>query len=119
FLKLDVEGAELRLLKGARKSLERFEPFILFEVNEGALQLQGASGDEIFKFLDSLSYRLYLFDPETGLPAPCSEGRFSENVLAVPPTRELPSNVFMNIPQWRTEASNNRLFAIDVAPAKQ
>jgi hypothetical protein len=97
-IKLDVEGAEFRVLTGARATLERFRPIVIFEANDQALQTLGSNRDEVVKFLASQGYRVYLFDPETGCPAPAAEGCFSENMIAVPAERQLPESVFSPVP---------------------
>lgn len=49
-IKLDIEGAEVRALRGAYKML-RHHPFVLTEINEGALERAGASFQELRKML--------------------------------------------------------------------
>ncbi len=83
-LKLDVEGAELRVLQGATGTLRRCRPVVLFEVLERALGYQGTSGDELLAFLRELRYSIYVFDEKTGLPTPADPDLRSENMLALP-----------------------------------
>ena len=98
FLKIDVEGAELRVLAGAQGALKRFRPMILLEVSDSSLMAQGSSGDELIRFVESQAYRLYLFDPGTGLPVPAFEGRYGANMLAVPVERNLPEAALLPLP---------------------
>lgn len=98
FIKIDVEGAELKVLTGARKTLQQFRPFVLFEANNRSLQQQGADVRELIHFLTSESFQIYLFDSNTGCPAVAREGCFSENMLAVPEERALPESVFLAAP---------------------
>ncbi|HEX5053479.1 MAG TPA: FkbM family methyltransferase [Planctomycetota bacterium] len=85
FVKIDVEGYELRVLRGASALLARHRPAVLFEVNEAALRRAGASGREVCDFLLGRGYRLrYLhggrfcdYDPATML------SRKLHNVIAV------------------------------------
>lgn len=51
FIKIDVEGYELNVLRGAEQTINRFHPKLLVEINEGALQRQGASAEEISVWL--------------------------------------------------------------------
>ncbi len=98
FLKIDVEGAEMRVLAGARDALRRFRPFILLEMNDPSLKIQGSSRDDLIQFLESHDYRLYLFDPATGLPVAAFEGRYGDNMLAVPVERNLPESALLPLP---------------------
>lgn len=62
FLKLDVEGCEVRALIGALETIKRCKPVMLIEVNVGALERQGFSKRNIHEQLWGLDYRFeYLF----------------------------------------------------------
>jgi len=60
FIKVDIEGSEVDFLRGAREALCAFKPAILIEINQGALQVFGTSGEELVKLLEGVGYRLYL-----------------------------------------------------------
>jgi FkbM family methyltransferase len=57
-IKIDVEGSELRVLRGALRTLETLRPAILLELNSRALHASGASVEEILDLLDGLRYRI-------------------------------------------------------------
>ena len=61
-MKVDVEGFGLRVLKGATKTIERFRPFILFEVHRTF-----DDEDEIhaLKMLKSLGYGFVVVEPRS------------------------------------------------------
>jgi FkbM family methyltransferase len=56
FIKLDVEGAELKALRGARSMVRRAKPRICAEVWSETLY------DEIERFLQPLGYKTYVFN---------------------------------------------------------
>lgn len=56
FIKMDCEGMELKALKGAEKTIAKFRPVMLLEINRGALEKQGTSADEVFAWLTSNGY---------------------------------------------------------------
>jgi FkbM family methyltransferase len=89
-MKLDVEGAELRLLRGAVGAVERYRPYILFEASEQSLRHQGSNRDELVEFLRSQKYRIYAYDRVTGLPVPSASGLYSDNMIGVPEENPLP-----------------------------
>jgi FkbM family methyltransferase len=89
-LKLDVEGAELRVLRGAAGAIERYRPYILIEVSEESLRHQGTSAEELLDFLRNQQYRIHGFDRVTGLPFPAAPGVYSDNMIGVPEERPLP-----------------------------
>jgi len=55
-LKADVEGAEVVVLRGATRSLERFHPKLILEVVPRQLANMGTSVDELEAFVRSLGY---------------------------------------------------------------
>ncbi len=57
-LKIDVEGAELGVLRGARETLARAHPLILLEHVPSAAALYGARSEEIWDLLSELGYEL-------------------------------------------------------------
>ena len=58
-LKMDVEGAEPMLLRGAKKLLRNGQiETILFEINEGALRRGGSSSAELVSLVKSFGYRI-------------------------------------------------------------
>jgi FkbM family methyltransferase len=83
-MKLDVEGSEERVLRGAQKTLAQFRPVLLIEMNDRSLQWQGSSCRDIAQFLRSIDYCIYCFEPSTGGLLPARGDFFSENVVAVP-----------------------------------
>jgi len=58
-IKIDIEGAELFALRGARRSLERFHPAILWEISRGTFQAAGYDYDDIVAFFEELGYRFF------------------------------------------------------------
>jgi FkbM family methyltransferase len=68
-LKIDVQGAELRVLQGATWTLETSRPVLLVELEEKALRLQGASVETVVQFLASYGYRGRLLSREGLSPA--------------------------------------------------
>lgn len=71
-LKADIEGGELQMLKGATHTLQRFRPALFLEVNDEHLTRAGDSAADLWRFLEQLGYRGFLFDADTArfVPAP-------------------------------------------------
>ncbi|MCF3108933.1 FkbM family methyltransferase [Niabella sp. CC-SYL272] len=59
-IKIDVEGAELEVLKGAERILRQHRPVVLFEFGKGGSDLYGATPELMFDFFDGLGYTLTL-----------------------------------------------------------
>jgi FkbM family methyltransferase len=55
-IKLDIEGFEVRALKGAAETIRRCRPYLVVEVNEGALNRQGSTGAELLDLIRSYGY---------------------------------------------------------------
>lgn len=58
FIKLDVEGAELEVLKGAEQTIKLNHPFILFEHGIGAAPHYNTTPDAVFDFLTGCSLKI-------------------------------------------------------------
>lgn len=65
-LKIDVEGAELGVLRGASETLARHRPFVLFEHGLGGADLYGTHPTEVFDLLTASGLRI--FDLDAGGP---------------------------------------------------
>ena len=56
FLKIDTDGMETSVIKGAAESLRRFHPSLLFEIGPANLSKNGSSADELLDLLAGLGY---------------------------------------------------------------
>lgn len=70
FIKIDVEGYEARVLKGARVTIAKYRPVMLIEVNCSALHRAGSSVTELFNLLHEMDYMLVASDPRIDWSAP-------------------------------------------------
>jgi FkbM family methyltransferase len=55
-IKIDVEGAEYLVLKGAEQTLRRFHPPVVAEIDSYQLHSMGASPEDIQAFMQSVGY---------------------------------------------------------------
>ncbi|MBT8447358.1 MAG: FkbM family methyltransferase [Gammaproteobacteria bacterium] len=63
FIRCDVEGAEIGVLRGAADTLDRFLPWLLLEIHPDILREQFASSaEEIVELLTARSYRMFGLD---------------------------------------------------------
>lgn len=70
FIKIDCEGWEFSILKGAKGTLQYMRPVLLIEINSFALAAQGACDKDIYDLLLSLDYSWGIVQPEcTGASA--------------------------------------------------
>ncbi len=84
-IKIDVEGAEMKVLAGGRELLKIARPTLLIEANEDALRKQATSTDEMLALLRSLDYEIFVFSDATGLVERWIEGApLSANIVAMP-----------------------------------
>jgi FkbM family methyltransferase len=61
-IKIDVEGAELRVLRGAREILKTLQPSVLCEVHPDEMKNCGTSVPELNEFLSQVGYTSTLLD---------------------------------------------------------
>jgi len=58
-IKVDVQGAEMLVLKGSLKILERFRPVLYLEVDDEGLRRMNSSAEELFRTVQKLGYSLH------------------------------------------------------------
>jgi len=95
-VKMDIEGAELSALRGMTRTLARFRPAIVMELNRPALAALGGTVDDVWSLLTGLSYQIRAFEAwDARDPAPvatlnelktrCPDDTLID-ILAVPPS---------------------------------
>jgi FkbM family methyltransferase len=67
FIKADIEGWELHLLRGGEHALRRFRPRLMIELAGEHLARAGDRLDDAFAFLSELGYAAFELDPIRGL----------------------------------------------------
>ena len=60
-IKIDVDSFDLEVMMGAVKALDKFDPYVVVEVNDGALNKRGYNADHFLEFIRSLGYRTDTF----------------------------------------------------------
>ncbi len=86
-LKIDVEGAELQVLRGGSETLARHRPVVLFEHGVGGSDLYGAGPGEVFDVLAEARLRIFDLDGEGPYTRERFEAIFEQpiwNFLAAP-----------------------------------
>lgn len=76
FIKIDVEGGEMDVLKGATRILSDDRPIIVFEFGIGGSDIYGTTPDEMYSFLSSFNYRIFLLDDFVNHRPPLTTDRF-------------------------------------------
>lgn len=67
-MKIDVEGAELSVLKGAEATIRACRPMIMIELNEETCRSAGYSARDLVAWLKERSYDIRLIDKNVTLP---------------------------------------------------
>jgi FkbM family methyltransferase len=57
-VKIDVEGAELNVLKGMKQTIQQFKPIIIYEVDDGNEKSLKQKSQEIETFISSFGYKI-------------------------------------------------------------
>lgn len=58
-MKIDVEGAEVRVLEGGRTAIQKFRPVMIVELNPPCLRRFGSDEAELVQSIRSLGYGIY------------------------------------------------------------
>jgi FkbM family methyltransferase len=74
FLKIDVEGAELEVLRGGAETLRRHRPLVAFEHGLGSADHYGTTPEGVHDLLRGLGYEIVGLDGD----GPYTRGRFAE-----------------------------------------
>lgn len=83
-IKIDVEGAEFFVLKGAERTIQREQPTIIFEANAETFQAAGYKVEDIYAWLTEHGYKLERIGGDGQLtPVNGDDDRFC-NILARP-----------------------------------
>lgn len=86
-IKLDLEGAETAAIRGATRTIGRFQPKLLVEFSETSLHAQGSSCVELWRTITDLGYALGSIDNAEGSFTPLDQPHFpnaSTNLIARP-----------------------------------
>lgn len=58
-IKIDIEGSELPCLLGGLRTLERFKPKLIIEVQDSTARMAGYESRDILDFLSPLGYSFF------------------------------------------------------------
>lgn len=62
FIKIDVEGAEMKVLNGAKRILAKDHPVIVFEFGIGGSDIYGSTPEKLYSFFEQLGYKIFLME---------------------------------------------------------
>ena len=61
-IKIDVEGAEMHVLNGAKETIRKSKPVVLFEFGIGGSDHYGTTSDDIFNYFQELNMGIYTLE---------------------------------------------------------
>ena len=88
FAKIDIEGAEYFALQGMVKTIEKFKPVILVEIQPFFLKGMGVLESDLVRLIkNQLGYMIYSFDKTTGKLKKVESDLWDDNYLLIHSTR--------------------------------
>jgi FkbM family methyltransferase len=70
FIKIDVEGYEMKVLRGAEKTIDQYRPKLVIEMNQVALERQGADYASIYQWLREHNYEWLILQENCWMNSP-------------------------------------------------
>lgn len=80
-IKIDTEGCELMVVKGAENLIKKYSPMIILEMNDSAFIEMGYTKKELIEYLEQLGYEG--FDLKTGGLMENMSKKYAENAVFV------------------------------------
>jgi FkbM family methyltransferase len=81
-IKIDVQGAELMVLAGAKRTLAAHWPALYVEIDDRALSHYGSSRESVLAFVENLGYRMHMLAGDEGAVPSLSRERLSAEIAA-------------------------------------
>jgi len=99
FIKIDIEGAELFALQGAKDLIAKFTPVILIEINPIFLEGFGLGSTDILQFIKNAHYEIFYLDERTNKLLPLLNKTLWEyNYILIPQSKTyLYKNIIANV----------------------
>ncbi len=84
-IKIDVEGYELKVLKGAENTLRKFSPELFIELDDDYLRAQNDSAESLILFLTDLGYEIFRAENKVPVDSKTNYGHQHFDILCKRP----------------------------------